>query len=369
LSRKTIYIIISVVAVLSLVGASSFAATSFRDQIKIIGKNTGNSVKASISDVSSTTDKKTAHLNAKDQSDSTCTACHDMTTAKFPWHKMHLTISLTDFKCSTCHKEIQTETTTSDGTVFVNKRTMDGTVYIDRTVCLKCHRDKFPAFSAEHQKVTWVKEHKNFRGTEKKRGEGIPTMVELEADYPQCFICHKEKNKELNFCKDCHEFHDHNDEWINGKHGRTALLKTDFECVKRCHDKKTWCTWECHEGVTLPHNIPKWTQFWKDDPGAPWWRAIHFQVAAEKGDSVCRRCHDSPRSLGEHPDFCMECHHEQFYQEFPDQLGTPWKPYAMKFVRNNGSYRCWQCHMPDFCVTCHTTDKKPPPHTTFVGPR
>lgn len=297
-------------------------------------------------------DKVTAHRRAGDQAARVCQACHrSMTSKKTPWHRLHLKTSVTKLSCPDCHKQVE-----------VGPRSMSGKVSIDRGICLKCHRDKFYAYSESHLKRDWIAVHRQLR-TEISGGTNIPSMEELQENNPNCFVCHQKK--ELNFCKDCHSYHPHGIDWINGKHGRRAV-KTNFECL-RCHDKNTWCSTQCHEGITLPHNIPKWSQFWQDEPEAPQWRQVHYKVAGEKGDKVCRRCHDSANSEGVNPDFCMQCHHKQFYQEFPDELGTPWINYAMKFVKNNGSSGCWQCHLPDFCVACHLTGSKPPPGTTFVG--
>ena len=319
-----------------------------------------------------TPDEAISHSTAGDQYDVVCNACHgDMRTDKTPWHKMHMEKPFINFDCSRCHKEIKK-----------TERTMNGKILIDRTICSQCHRLKFTAFNEDHQSDDWIKRHTKLRG-DKKQGEKIPNMKELEADYPQCFICHRELRKELSFCKDCHEFHPHNNEWIKSGHGRAAQ-KTDFECL-RCHDKKTWCTDECHEGVTLPHNIPKWSQHWKDEPDAPKWRKIHYTEASRltgtplftttEGNrldpdtfKVCRRCHDSETStFGKNPDFCMQCHHKRFYDAFPDELSVPWWESAMTFVKRNGADRCWECHQPEFCVACHTTGTKAKPGTTFVG--
>jgi len=293
-----------------------------------------------------------AHRQSGSKSNSACKPCHStMTSAKTPWHNMHLGASLTNLTCATCHKS-----------VTLAPRSMAGKVLIDRGVCLRCHKDKFAAYTEDHRKPDWVKSHKRLRGNVK--GGVVPSMDELRADYPDCFICHKQK--ELAFCGDCHQAHPHDYAWVNGGHGKKAVA-TNFSCLQ-CHEKTTWCTDQCHEGVTLPHNIPKWSRFWSSQPDAPKWRRVHFKVAEQKGRQVCQRCHKWSGSEAEKQDFCMRCHHQQFYKEFPGQLGSPWIKYAMKFVKANGANRCFQCHMPEFCVTCHTTGAKPPPGKFFVGP-
>lgn len=349
MNRKTIALTCSIFLLIALVGVSTAVAANSRGKAKTVSTRK----KAAVKNLAMGQSAVTAHQRAGSQKPSVCKECHgSMTTDKTPWHRMHLNASPNDLTCSSCHKSVKT-----------GQRNMAGKVLVDRTVCLKCHREKFVAYTSEHQRKDWIKVHRQLRAS-KTGGADIPTMEGLKLSYPNCFICHD--RKELNFCGECHKAHPHNNNWINGQHGRQAL-KTNFDCL-RCHEKNTWCSTECHEGVTLPHNIPKWSQFWRGDAEAPMWRQVHFQVVKDKGDRVCRKCHDSPRSLGTNQDFCMECHHAQFYKEFPDQLGSPWIDYAMKFVKNNGSSRCWQCHLPDFCVACHTTGQKPPPGKTFVVP-
>lgn len=314
-------------------------------------------------------DEQLAHDTAGSLPDSVCISCHGtMRTSKTEWHNMHFEKTFTHFTCKFCHKKITK-----------GERSVNGKILIDRKVCPRCHLKKFVAFTKDHRKPDWIKRHKLLR-RDKKNGVDIFPIEVLAKKYPECFICHR--RKELSFCKECHAFHPHNYEWINGLHGRTAVAK-DFMCL-RCHEKTTWCTTECHEGVTLPHNIPKRSKHWKDNPGAPRWRKIHYEEASRlsgtplftgpEGDRLnpntfkkCRRCHDSPRSLGKHPDFCMQCHHDRFYRKYPDQLGVPWWKNAMPFVKKNGSDQCWKCHMPEFCVACHTTGVKAQPGTTFVG--
>ncbi len=320
--------------------------------------------------------KKTdIHLDAADVSDSTCMGCHkDIKSKKTPWHKMHLTISLTRFNCSTCHKK-----------VTVAKRSMKGKVNVDRRICLKCHRQKFVAFLPQHKRPDWVKLHKT-----------LPMVKKVK---PLCFMCHNPKRKELDFCKQCHKKHQHSKEWIFGGHGMKAraifdyvALKTntgnakvdeanikanvaneDFVCM-RCHEKKQWCTWRCHQGAPLPHNIPKWSKFWKDEPKAPKWRKVHFKVGLKIGLDKCKRCHKFDTSAGDptlsktpfnkewqKKEFCQQCHHKLFYEKMPT-LNVPWatKKGGMAYVKKQGSVRCWKCHDLDFCVYCHTNNVKPP---------
>ena len=321
-----------------------------------------------------------AHANAAEEDQATCQAsnCHkDMKTEKTPWHKMHLTISLTNFTCQTCHKKVTTK-----------PRTMAGKVNIDRSICLKCHRERFEAFLPQHGKANWVRKHKQLSKVGKVKDK--------------CFDCHNPKRKELDFCKVCHKRHDHSTKWIFGGHGKKAREVFDFvplntktsdskknkknkklnaeaekfNCLQ-CHEKEKWCAWRCHQGVVLPHKIDKWEQHWddkkKEEKKEPSWYKVHFRAGVKLGYEKCRRCHKFNKkgdpTLSKTPfnknweqkEFCQQCHHKAFYEKVPT-LNIPWatKKGAMFYVRNYGSDKCWKCHDPDFCSYCHTKNVKPP---------
>lgn len=308
-----------------------------------------------------------AHEFAGQIKQSTCmrSSCHGtMKTKKTPWHRMHLTISLTNFECQTCHNR----------KITTGLRSMAGKVNINRAICLKCHRQKFQAFIPQHKRPNWVKLHKV-----------LPVVGKLK---PKCFMCHNSEHKELDFCKQCHKRHEHSKRWIFGGHGKKAKQIFNFVATKntpkkvveenksflclRCHGKKEWCAWRCHQGVTLPHKIPKWMQFFKDDRKEPQWRKIHFKLGLKIGLEKCKRCH---RFRGGNPtlertpfnkdwekkEFCQQCHHKLFYKKNPS-LNVPWatKKGGMAYVKKQGSVRCWKCHDLDFCVYCHTKNEKPP---------
>ncbi|HEB13210.1 MAG TPA: hypothetical protein ENI11_05995, partial [Actinobacteria bacterium] len=203
-------------------------------------------IRAELGDLFGTSSKKDeAHNDGGSQNQKACISCHgDMKTAKTPWHKDHISNRFTKLDCTTCH----------NAKIDTGPRSLKGKVTIDRKICKTCHTQKFSAYSKEHQKSTWTAQHVFLRG-DKTGGVDIYTADVLVEKYPECFICHKKK--ELNFCKKCHEQHPHDEAWVNGEHGKQAVA-TDFACL-RCHDKNTWCTTQCHRGVTLPHNIPKWS--------------------------------------------------------------------------------------------------------------
>lgn len=147
------------------------------------------------------------------------------------------------------------------------------------------------------------------------------------------------------------------------RHGKVAKA-TNFALCFGCHDRQAWCGDKCHSGIAMPHNIPKYGGRFAST-GEPEWRGVHFDVAAKKSREPCRLCHDSKWLTKRNPDFCMTCHHKDYYQRYP-QLGQPWVKAAMPFVKDHGADGCWKCHQPEFCVTCHSTGKKPLPGTTFV---
>ncbi len=323
------------------------ARITFSDLFQLISNEIGNIFGGN-------SNKAIAHNKAGSQNQKVCISCHgDMITKKTPWHKLHISSRFTDFECTTCHtKKIDT-----------GPRGLGGKVNIDRKICKTCHKGKFSAYSKDHQKRSWVSQHKSLRG-EKTGGVDIYSMEMLAEKYPECFICHKKK--ELNFCKNCHEFHPHNDAWINGGHGKKAVA-TDFSCL-RCHDKNTWCTTQCHSGVTLPHNIPRWSKHYVNEPDAPQWRRIHPDVAlaaqtnasaAGSQKIVCFLCHGKKSQIaaGDTNNFCQDCHHSRF-----NAFGVPgpiWKTRHPTVVKELGSSKCQKCHLLEFCAYCHTNGQKP----------
>lgn len=320
MSKRAIIIVatLGVIIAVLVIASNTYAGGTILSKLSLI-----------VSEFSINPQPQAFHKKAGLELLTSCNACHGtMKSEETPWHKKHLTASLTNFACSTCHKKVTT-----------GKRSLVGKVLIDRSVCLKCHQQKFSAYTANHQKSDWINRHKLLKGIDKGN----------------CLKCHK--YKELNFCGQCHDFHSHDKQWIFGGHGKKAV-KTDFACL-RCHEKKKWCTTQCHQGVTLPHNIPKWSKHWKGEPNAPLWRKVHFRFAEKLGVEVCQRCHKFKIAGRE---FCQKCHHRQFIKEMLSISSYAWatKRGGMAFVKKNGASRCWECHDAAFCAYCHTTGKKPP---------
>lgn len=298
--------------------------------------------------------KNEAHEDPVTRPQRVCVSCHgDMKSSKTPWHRRHLTNTFTNFTCSTCHSKKMTTG---------RPRDLNGKMLVGRSVCRTCHGDRFNAYNEDHEKITWIRQHTFLRG-DKTGGVDIYSVSQLADKYPECFICHGQR--ELSFCRKCHEQHPHDDQWINGEHGKQAVA-SNFRCL-RCHEKTTWCTTQCHKGVTLPHNIPKWSSHYKDDENAPQWLRVHPEAAAASGVNqpdnwlisdpkiVCSMCHNKGLTSS---NFCQSCHHQQFDAENTNP-SAPWKDQHPTVVKNLGSSKCQKCHLLEFCAYCHTNGKKP----------
>jgi len=268
----------------------------------------------------STAYKNQTHMTAAFQTNRACISCHgDMQTRDTPFHRRHLSQAFIELTCSSCHKSIGAK-----------KRGVKGKTMIDRTVCKICHRQRFAALTPDHEKDDWISRHKQLKRINKD----------------ECYVCHK--YKELDFCSDCHDSHPTGDRWVFGKHGKVAVAE-NFSCLQ-CHDKKTWCTTECHEGITLPHNIPRWAEHWKDELSAPKWREVHFLEARKGGGPErCSRCHEGSDNTGS----CQQCHHQQFNPDGAWVSSSPGDSQHPNIVKKLGVPACLDHHTPVFCPRCH----------------
>ncbi len=151
--------------------------------------------------------------------------------------------------------------------------------------------------------------------------------------------------------------------WGSGtlRHGKTAK-EIDFQLCFGCHDRQSWCGDQCHNGIAMPHNTPEHKERFAA-AGEPEWRRGHY-VKAAKDKEACDLCHNSRWRKKPNEDYCMTCHHQQFYDNNPN-LGKPWIDVAMNYVKEMGSAECETCHQLEFCETCHTTGSKPAPGSTF----
>lgn len=102
-----------------------------------------------------------------------------------------------------------------------------------------------------------------------------------------------------------------------------------------CHDPVAFCV-GCH-GVAMPH--PKN------------WQQVHGAIAAVKPAS-CARCHGAGQQG------CNSCHHgtEIGYTYNP---AVPWRLQHPTAVNAVGATRCFRCHDPSYCATCHVTGSPP----------
>lgn len=182
-----------------------------------------------------------------------------------------------------------------------------------------------------------------------------PTLA--KRDIKRCFSCHKAQES-LDFCgKRCHhdpfkkQFNLPKDKnWADGKeqHGVVVKAAGGAPCF-RCHEQKTWCTTQCHQGITMPH--------------VAGWRGIHFKsvefapgVGWQREKAACVMCHNKD---GKDPNYCFLCHHKQFGRYSPIGLmGYVRRESKVGYdlITNGQRLVCQNCHAhPDmaFCRDCH----------------
>ncbi len=140
--------------------------------------------------------------------------------------------------------------------------------------------------------------------------------------------------------------------WKSGRqrHGPVARATQAVRC-RQCHDQATWCTTQCHRGVTMPHG--------------PEWRKVHFTAVGYTPGSFwspkptpCDLCHNTDRK---DPKFCVRCHHKalvppnlpngQVLAIEPMTLGR--NVYGLTRSLNGGIKICGNCHILQFCWRCH----------------
>ena len=196
--------------------------------------------------------------------------------------------------------------------------------------------------------------------------ENLRASLPASASPPtECKTCHKSAWEMKPTTGSINHLDDNGVPWASGtlRHGKAAR-ELGFVTCFGCHDRQEWCAEECHGGVAMPHNIPAYGGKFAAEGEGPW-RETHFVVAQETYRAPCAMCHDSKWNEERDSDYCMACHHKSFYERYPE-IGKPWVKAAMPFVDEHGASECWTCHQPEFCSTCHSTGKKPPPGTTFA---
>ena len=146
------------------------------------------------------------------------------------------------------------------------------------------------------------------------------------------------------------------------RHGKVAK-ELDYQICFGCHERRQWCGDECHNGVSMPHNIPKYEGKIAAE-GEPSWQSNHFKVVAKMGKTACDLCHNSKWLPERNADYCMTCHHKEFYERFPDiengraqpassVSSEPGQSTHPGYYREFGSKYCTRCHSLTFCPKCH----------------
>lgn len=250
-------------------------------------------------------------------------------------------------KCSTCHNK-QWDIK-PPGHKVKNKDGVDWKSGLNHG---KVARKDFSSCQACHDKNTWcsTKCHKGITMPHIPKWKDVHMVwAKNNNRRADCRMCH-EADPLLNFCGNrCH--HDPfrkqfklSDKvpWKIGKeqHGVAAKATGGQPCF-RCHDQKTWCTTECHKGVTMPHKIPEWRQ-------------VHFKVAKEIGKDVCARCHNKD---GQIKDFCLYCHHQKFGISLKADIYEVMSNASSKILSTSKLADTTKCfthhHQPSFCINCH----------------
>ncbi len=175
--------------------------------------------------------------------------------------------------------------------------------------------------------------------------------------------------------------------WQSGeRHGKEA--RKDFFVCLGCHDRYARakgsknppdCSDACHGGIVMPHDIPKWSEFYEGvervvvDQAR--WRLVHYKIAEAQGvkraadgravdpKKTCSKCH---RRGGQSENFCDDCHHRDFLNDTKEKItakilasGSRWRTQHPTAVKNLGTDKCTECHAFEFCSGCHTSGVAP----------
>lgn len=299
---------------------------------------------------------KESEYSQKHLPSSRCLRCHSPDKRNFTatkglnvTSKMHVKHLDAGLQCATCHNRVahngaenfEPLKSEAKGFKYKNFLTM-------RQGCWRCHSNDPKYRDEETLEII-------------KNGKIPPTT---------CATCH---NREWQLKPTVSEF-SHADEdgvpWRSGKKRHGIVAKKDFNSCLACHPQTGEspnglpnCSTSCHQGITMPHNIPKWRIYFEGRTDVPPWRRIHYKVAAEQGTSACQRCHNTD---GASANFCQSCHHQRFASVKKEVTTSNWKDIHFQVVKEAGASACFKCHQPEFCTTCHTTGVKPEPGKYFV---
>jgi cytochrome c nitrite reductase small subunit len=250
--------------------------------------------------------------------------------------------------CQTCHnwqwsvKPISHKA--KNGIPWGRGRTHGEVARKNFAACFGCHNNKVWCTTACHQGIQMP----HIEGWREKHPAYARQNLTL------CKRCHSIKG--LDFCgQRCHhdvfkaQYNLPKDKlWREGKveHGVVVRQGGVQPCL-RCHEQKSWCTTQCHKGITMPHAASwprehfKYVQF---VPGEGW----------QRDKAVCVMCHNKD---GNNSNYCFVCHHAS--------LGVRAPIAAMKLARftykanydltKNTAVCQTHAHQNlDICRKCHT---------------
>lgn len=247
-------------------------------------------------------------------------------------HHKHINAGLI---CTTCHNRVAHLEKTEEGYPYTRKL-KSGYQYVNylqmRIGCWRCHQYKSDFKSKVNGKVP--PKNCNTCHYDKRQPDFHRALAGKEWRQRHGVIA----RNDMAFCQKCHE----NEGMIGAKTG-----------VKTCYS--------CHQ-VVVPHD-------WETKDMTKNWDKIHY---LQKDRSLCLKCHkeNSPSrndaAEKKDPDFCHKCHHRNFAKD-AQNLGisnastTKWKSFHFKVVKGVGAEKCFNCHKPSFCASCHVSGKKPAP--------
>ncbi len=302
--------------------------------------------------------------------------------------------------CKRCHKKGGRYVDADGDTYRGPYKKADGTpVAVD---CESCHpNNQLLAFEADVKRVR----ARHFKKPPWRQGE-IHGETARKVDFEPCKVCHdpakrctvchqgitmphkaswisptehgaKAKQVGAELCKMCHtvgtvprcaanghhhepfveeyEFNLEEADWKSGKqrHGVVAKATNGSPCY-RCHDRNTWCSTQCHQGISMTHDSN--------------WRNVHFTYVtrrASKGwpsrrwqraTAPCVMCHARKEAPG--ANYCNRCHHKKVGG--PGVIGMMRRmkrKYGVTPALNKGiKLPCGECHIHkdlNFCRDCH----------------
>ena len=274
-------------------------------------------------------------------------------------------VALTD--CGICHARYEREQFSKDVEEVWRRHVQQppwkqGVIHGQRArksnfaVCKTCHDPK-KRCTVCHQGITmphkdnWVAATEHGR-TAKATNKKPCRMCHDLKEVPSCSANGHHHEEFVTASKyDLEEF-----PWKSGRkrHGPVARATNAQPCL-RCHEQESWCTTQCHRGITMPHG--------------PEWRQVHYKfVGYTPGDmwnpkpTPCDLCHNAD---GKSPRFCIRCHHKSIVPPNVPKGISPMKladeVYGVNPDLTEGISVCGNCHELQFCYRCHSAVMDIPP--------